>query len=648
MSIEKKLLGTSPSGEDAPNVADVFSTYLYDGNSSTQTITNGIDLDGKGGLVWIKDRLTGYSHLLFDTVRGVDHALFADGTSGEYVYSSNSVTSFNSNGFSLGSLTQVNTGTSIASWTFRKAPRFFDVVTYTGAGESNLALQHNLGVLPGMVILKRTDAAEDWFVWHRSGSQNKGHCAKLNNTWQYGNIGWNLWGTTGPSATTTTFTVGDDVTSVGKEYVAYLFAHDPNGADDDGMIACGSFVGDGSSVQHIPLDWTPQYVMVKKSSGSGGNWMIVDSMRGSIVDGDYPCMNLHANDSVSEQLYGSYGVDARGFNASASTSTNENGATFIYMAIRAPMMKEPESGTDVFEVSYGLDSSSNNGKVWEAGFPVDMYFRSDLAGGTIYLSDRIRGSNKFLVTHTTQPEGSVSYSDKLDNQTGVYSTNAYNYTSWCGWMFKRAKGFFDVVCYTGNGTAGRNVSHSLGVVPEMMIVKNRANSGHDWIVYHKDMGNTKYMLLNETQSQITNPHWNNTTPTSSAFIIGSNSDVNYGINNYRYIAYLFATLDGVSKCGSYTGTGSTPQTIDCGFSGGARFVLFKRASSGGEWYFFDTERGITSGSSDGVMWLDDNNAEVTEATRQGANMISPHSSGFSVQNGELNYSGSTWIFLAIA
>jgi hypothetical protein len=110
------------------------------------------------------------------------------------------------------------------------------------------------------------------------------------------------------------------------------------------------------------------------------------------------------------------------------------------------------------------------------------------------------------------------------------------------------------------------------------------------------------------------------------------------------IAYLFATLAGVSKVGSYTGTGAD-LNVDCGFSAGARFILIKRADSTGDWYVYDSARGIVAGN-DPYLLLNSTDAEVT-----GTDYIDPLSSGFTVTSSApaaLNASGGTYIFLAIA
>ena len=114
---------------------------------------------------------------------------------------------------------------------------------------------------------------------------------------------------------------------------------------------------------------------------------------------------------------------------------------------------------------------------------------------------------------------------------------------------------------------------------------------NDWWVYDSTDGNTKYLVLNSTAIPVTSSTaWNNTTPTASVFSIGTGANVNTSAQTY--VAYLFATVAGISKVGSYTGNGLT-QTIDCGFSTGSRFVLIKRTDSTGDWYTFDTARGMT-------------------------------------------------------
>ena len=175
-----------------------------------------------------------------------------------------------------------------------------------------------------------------------------------------------------------------------------------------------------------------------------------------------------------------------------------------------------------------------------------------------------------------------------------------------------------------------------------MWLKERSGT-FDWNVYHKDLGGAnKYLHLNATDAVMTATNrFNNTHPTASVFSLGTSSALND--SSATHICYLFASLAGVSKVGSYTGNGST-QNIDCGFSSGARFVLIKRTDTSNSWYVHDTARGIVSGN-DPYLVLNGTDPE------EGAyDLIDPYSSGFQLVNSfsGWNANGGSYIFYAIA
>jgi len=171
-----------------------------------------------------------------------------------------------------------------------------------------------------------------------------------------------------------------------------------------------------------------------------------------------------------------------------------------------------------------------------------------------------------------------------------------------------------------------------------MIIKAR-NDVQSWLVYPGDP--EEYLILNSSDAQLVYSFFNSTEPTSTQFTIGPT----WSATGKNYIAYLFATLDGISKVGTYSGTGNNVD-VDCGFSAGARFVLIKRTdSSGGNWFVWDTARGIVSGN-DPYLELNTSDAEVTNT-----DYIDPLNSGFTVTSSapaEINASGGTYLFLAIA
>lgn len=127
-------------------------------------------------------------------------------------------------------------------------------------------------------------------------------------------------------------------------------------------------------------------------------------------------------------------------------------------------------------------------------------------------------------------------------------------------------------------------------------------------------------------------------------VISNYSGGNVNSNGNNGVAYLFASLPGVSKVGSYTGNGSS-QTINCGFSAGARFVLIKRTDAAGDWFVWDTARGIVS-ANDPHLSLNTTAAEVT-----GDDSVDPDSTGFIVnQNAatNINVASATYIFLSVS
>lgn len=306
-----------------------FSTTLYTGTGAAQTITNGIDLAGDGGLVWWKRRDAASNHLLTDSDRGITKHLTSQ-TSDAEVTNSTFYSSFNSDGFTLGSgLT--SSGVSGVTWTFKKEPSFFDVVTYTGTGSAQ-TIAHNLGCDVGCIIIKETTSTRNWYVYHRSTGNTQ---YLYLNTTDAAATASTAFNNTSPTATE--FTVGtiNGINNTGQTYVAYLFAHDDAA---DGLIQCGSYTGTSSSVD-ISLGWEPQWLLIKRSD-SAEDWSIVDNVRGMGTD---PLLTglkaLTPNTSSAEEspAYSPIVPSSTGFTAHTGYDARyaANGGTYIYIAIRA-------------------------------------------------------------------------------------------------------------------------------------------------------------------------------------------------------------------------------------------------------------------------------------------------------------------------
>jgi hypothetical protein len=287
-------------------------------------------------------------------------------------------------------------------------------------------------------------------------------------------------------------------------------------------------------------------------------------------------------------------------------------------------------------------------------FPIDMMMQFWRTNNDIYANtevvDRLRGvsststaqSNYLLTTSTGETDslGSINASKAWSN-TGFDVPPAYAGGSNIFECFRRAPSFFDEVCYTGNGGYVSR-SHNLAAVPEMMIVKARSSAGYNWAVYSSSLGIGSYLKLNTTGAPSTTGDFWYQTPTATQFSTGGYADIDdVGVT---YVNYLFATCPGVSKVGSYTGNGTT-LAIDCGFTGGARFVLIRRTDSTGNWFVFDTARGM-SVLTDPYLLL---NSTAAESNTLGS--VTTTTGGFTVNGailGAINTTSASYIFLAIA
>ena len=646
MTIERKVgMGIAGQPSGATDVADVFSTTLYTGTSGSFSVNNGIDLAGEGGMVWTKQRSRVGRNSLVDTERGNTKHIFTDSNAAEGT-TSDSITAFNSNGYNLGGAGggKFNTANEKhVSWTFRKKKKFFDVVTYTGNG-SVRTIAHSLGGPVGFMAVKRLNSTGAFTTFHTSLGGTK--FMEMHSTYQQ-QSSINVWNNTAPTDAVFSLGVDSAVNTSGGTYVAYLWADNSSEDAEEQMIKCGSYTTSSSGDSgDVNLGWEPQFVLFK-NAGSADNWVMLDSMRGLRVAGVTDAY-IYSNTNAAEGNANFGHPTSTGFRI----INQANSVQYIYMAIRAPMMIEPEAATDVFSTVVGRSSNSGGKGNFLSGFPVDFAFARTVSGsGPIYATTRLTG--KEHMNFQTTAQGANNAGILFDFSDGWAE---YGFGTMHSWMWKRAKGFMDVVTWLGDGTSnGTNrPSHSLGVVPQMIISKAR-NNVDNWIVLHTEAveGATSIQLNSATGGSTGNvkyyhgDHTNYIPPTDSQFAVCTGGALN--ALNKNYVSYLFATLAGISKVGSYTGNGSNNHVINCGFTNGARFVLIKKSSGSGQWYLFDSVRGITVGSTDPFIMLNLANAQQTEAAGLGPDAIQPNSSGFQLTSGsDLNGNSAYYIFYAIA
>ena len=313
------------------SVEDVFSTDAYSGLGSTRNISNGLDLSGEGGLVWIKSRTDTAPHRLTDTSRGANKMLSTNSGAVQTSGDGTQLTAFGSDGFTLGSDSgnwgTNNSGNNYAAWSFRKAEGFFDIVTWAGNGASSRTISHNLGAVPGAYTTRSYSNTGDWWFYHKNANEDSGgdpedYALKMHETG--GDETTSRWNNTAP--TDTTFTVDADINLAGRTYFAYLWGHDTS---DESLIKCGVYAGSGSSSGNsVNVGWEPQWVLIKCLT-NGTDWGIMDNVRGSTK---YLRPNLNAVENTPSYLtFSSTGFDL----TSADARVNESGANYIYIAIRA-------------------------------------------------------------------------------------------------------------------------------------------------------------------------------------------------------------------------------------------------------------------------------------------------------------------------
>ena len=266
------------------------------------------------------------------------------------------------------------------------------------------------------------------------------------------------------------------------------------------------------------------------------------------------------------------------------------------------------------------------------------------------LFDTVRGATEVLSSDSTAAEATNDDTLTAFESDGfalgddvIVNTNNESYVAW-QWNEGATPGF-DIVSYTGNATA-RTISHNLGVVPKMMIVKNRADTDN-WAVYHA--GNTSapatdYLVLNSNANTVDDATvWNDTAPTSSVFSVGTSSLTNG--NTEAMIAYVFADVEGFSKFGSYVGNNSTNgPMVNVGFR--PAFIMIKSTDvAAGSWILFDTKRD-TYNAAFHVIYGQLSNVEDT-AHAYGDIL----SNGFKVRKPDgfaINDAGATYVYMAFA
>jgi len=298
---------------------DYFNTKLYTGNSSTNNITGvGFQPDW----VWMKNRGALDSHYLYDAVRGVTKNIYSNLTTAEGT-ASNGLTAFGTDGFTLGNEGDINgNGNNFVSWNWKAGTTSgFEILTWTG-NQTNRTISHSLGKAPECLIIKGINQVEDWTTY-QVGYGNTGNLI-LNSTGAASNSS-TYWQDTTPSASVITLGTSTRLNGNSINYICYAFT------GIQGYSKFGSYTGNGSTDgTFVYTGFKPAFVMVKASSASSYDWIILDNKRDTFNVAD---ASLYANLSNAEATSNDTDFLSNGFKLkSTAAGNNGSGTTYIFMA----------------------------------------------------------------------------------------------------------------------------------------------------------------------------------------------------------------------------------------------------------------------------------------------------------------------------
>lgn len=318
---------------DSPNKH--FDTTTYTANGGSQTITNSGSM--QPDFFWGKVRSTTSNHILINSIVGVSKYLYSNTTASE-VTDANYFTSFNSNGFSVGSNNYSN-GTTMVAWQWKgggtgvsntsgtisstvsaNTTSGFSIVTYTGAGVVASTVGHGLAVAPKLIIIKSRSNSTNWILGHNSLGWNKYMALNTTDAVETNNY----FNDTAPTSSVFSVAFSTNVNGSGYTYVAYCFA------EVKGFSKFGSYVGNGSTNgTFVYTGFTPAFVIFKSSSLGTTNWQLLDNKRNT-----FNPQNNHLRPNGSGAEFTNYPVDflSNGFKfRNTDGDNNQSGATYIYM-----------------------------------------------------------------------------------------------------------------------------------------------------------------------------------------------------------------------------------------------------------------------------------------------------------------------------
>ena len=599
---------------------EVFSTYLYTcNNGNTININNGIDLAGEGGLTWTKIRsAAGANHCLYDTARGVSssnsNVLFANTNAANMTSSgcgtNKELYSFNNNGFTLGSDCSGNSNwdtKTASSWSFRKTKGFFDIVTYTGDGASAKNISHSLGSIPGIIMVKRTDASSphgDWFVWHRDLATNNSKAILLNSSAAAVSHS-NYWNGTAPTASQ--FTVSHYPNQNNATYVAYLFAGGESNA---------------ATARSVDFDGSNDYLSIPDHDDFdvGTNWTAECWFKADALSGSYDGLfgqwtgtgnNGYILEYVGTELrlYGTsvspyVGIGSPTIGQWHHVAISKEGSTTRIFLNGTQVVDDFDMGT----ISGGTSAFTIGGNVAGGGWFNGKISNVRIVKGTAVYTSSFRPptgpltnitNTVLLCCNDSSQTGSTVTPGTITNNGSTASSDS-PFDDPAGFVFGE-NGDQNIIksgSYVGTGSNLQDVF--LGFEPQWVMIKCSSHSTDhtNWAIYDNmrgvvSGGDDRQLVANETDEEENGDNYANSDLiefTSTGFKVGqSDWDVNHSANKtYVYMAirrpdgYVGKPADaGTDVFAIDTGNSSSTQSFTSGFP--VDFALVKLTSSSGNW-----------------------------------------------------------------
>ena len=667
-----------------------FNTTLYTGTGSTLAITG---VSFQPDMVWVKNYGTaGYNHCVQDSVRGPSSNLYILYPDGTWAQATNTTSdyfqSLNSDGFSVGGNAYFGgSSNSYVGYSFRgggaptatnsagagNAPTLGSVMIDDSASTATLpgtnpitklsanttlgysmvelsktntnseTFAHGLGVVPEMIILKRTVSADDWYVYHK----DLGNTVRISlNSTAAKVTGTGVWDSTTP--TSSVFSLQNQS---GGAHMAYCFA------SQAGFSKVGSFTGDGTSSKIIETGFRVGWVLIKNTDATY-RWYLLDDKRGG-SSRLFANNNDPANTSQETVKFLENGFEI----TTSDAEVNQSGSTMIYLAFASDGSATTPSLANSFDTElFDPTTSSSPLSVTGMGFKPDFVWAKYRNGAqSNYLVDSVRGLSSLMYSdrndaaYTASPyvqsfdADGITYVNNLFNRTGTDACVAWGWkagglgsinTDGTGTTIVSANQAAGFSIVTGNIAANgytATLGHGLASQPELVIYKPTSITS-DWYAFSEYggslLGNNNVLKLNTDGASTSDSLFDTT---STTFKAGASSSA------HAFVAYCFVSIANFSKIGTYAGDGNTSgNVITTGFE--PSFLMVKPSDATGYWYILDNARN-TSNPRNTALFPNDNLAEITSSNYD----VDFLSTGFELKNNTIgfNQSGVNYIYMAI-